>query len=212
MGRKGKKKVAVEDDAGSAVWCWYCDREFVDEKILLQHQRAKHFKCPHCNKRMINAPGMAIHCSQMHKEELREVPNSIPGRSDPGPMISGMSGIPEEDLNAHVSSMLLLCLRLHSAGATHDDDDEDGEEGDAKRAREEFEDPMAQMNQYPGQMPPQFIPGAFPPQQFGMPGQPWMGGPLGPMGMGRPPMQMQRFPMPGMMRFGFIFFVSLLLF
>lgn len=102
MGRKGKKKAAVDDDTAAIVWCWYCDREFSDEKILIQHQRAKHFKCPHCSKRMVNAPGMAIHCSQMHKEELREVPNSIPGRSDPGPMISGMTGIPEEDLNAHV--------------------------------------------------------------------------------------------------------------
>lgn len=35
MGRK-KKKYEEEKP-----WCFYCDREFDDEKILIQHQRAK---------------------------------------------------------------------------------------------------------------------------------------------------------------------------
>ena len=39
-----KKKRASELDA----WCWYCDREFEDEKVLIEHQKAKHFKCSFC--------------------------------------------------------------------------------------------------------------------------------------------------------------------
>ena len=35
MGRKKKK---YEEELP---WCFYCDREFNDEKILIQHQRAK---------------------------------------------------------------------------------------------------------------------------------------------------------------------------
>ena len=35
MGRKGKKHEEEKP------WCFYCDREFDDEKILIQHQRAK---------------------------------------------------------------------------------------------------------------------------------------------------------------------------
>ena len=61
MGRKKKR--------AELPWCFYCDREFDDEKILQQHQRAKHFKCTHerCNKRLMTAPGMAIHMLTVHK-------------------------------------------------------------------------------------------------------------------------------------------------
>lgn len=57
MGRK-KKKVAKP-------WCWYCGREFEDEKILIQHQKAKHFKCNICHKKLYTGPGLAVHCVQV---------------------------------------------------------------------------------------------------------------------------------------------------
>ena len=44
MGRKKKKP--------SKPWCWYCNRIFDDEKILIQHQKAKHFKCHICHKKL----------------------------------------------------------------------------------------------------------------------------------------------------------------
>jgi len=34
----GRKKKRYEEEKP---WCFYCDREFDDEKILLQHQKAK---------------------------------------------------------------------------------------------------------------------------------------------------------------------------
>ena len=92
MGRKKKKAEGLKP------WCWYCDRDFDDEEILVQHQKAKHFKCHICNKKLYTAPGMVIHCQQKHKEDVKEVPNSLPGREDPTLEIYGTEGIPEKDV------------------------------------------------------------------------------------------------------------------
>lgn len=51
-------------------WCWYCDREFEDDKILIQHQKAKHFKCNNCHKKLNSASGLIIHIAQVHKETI----------------------------------------------------------------------------------------------------------------------------------------------
>ncbi|KAK5885108.1 hypothetical protein CesoFtcFv8_018854 [Champsocephalus esox] len=56
MGRKKKKQMKP--------WCWYCNRDVDDEKILIQHQKAKHFKCHICHKKRYTGPGLAIHCMQ----------------------------------------------------------------------------------------------------------------------------------------------------
>ena len=51
----------------------YCNREFDDEKILIQHQKAKHFKCHICHKKLYTGPGLSIHCMQVHKETIDKV-------------------------------------------------------------------------------------------------------------------------------------------
>ncbi|VVD05826.1 unnamed protein product [Leptidea sinapis] len=93
MGRKKKK--------ASKPWCWYCNREFDDEKILIQHQKAKHFKCHICHKKLYTGPGLSIHCMQVHKEAIDKVPNSLPNRSNIEIEIYGMEGIPPEDIKEH---------------------------------------------------------------------------------------------------------------
>ncbi|XP_053662358.1 BUB3-interacting and GLEBS motif-containing protein ZNF207 [Anopheles marshallii] len=93
MGRKKKK--------ASKPWCWYCNREFDDEKILVQHQKAKHFKCHICHKKLYTGPGLSIHCMQVHKESIDKVPNSLPNRSNIVIEIYGMEGIPPEDIRDH---------------------------------------------------------------------------------------------------------------
>lgn len=93
MGRKKKKQLKP--------WCWYCNREFDDEKILIQHQKAKHFKCHICHKKLYTGPGLSIHCMQVHKEKVDKVPNALPGRNNIEIEIYGMEGIPEEDLKEH---------------------------------------------------------------------------------------------------------------
>ncbi|XP_059439221.1 protein SUPPRESSOR OF FRI 4 [Corylus avellana] len=94
MGKKKKR-------ASSKVWCYYCDREFEDEKILVQHQKAKHFKCHVCHKKLSTAGGMAIHVLQVHKESVTKVPNAKPGRESTDIEIYGMQGIPPDVLAAH---------------------------------------------------------------------------------------------------------------
>ncbi|KAK2984169.1 hypothetical protein RJ640_020579 [Escallonia rubra] len=94
MGKK-KKRVA------SKVWCYYCDREFDDEKILVQHQKAKHFKCHVCHKKLSTAGGMSIHVLQVHKETVNKVPNAKADRESTDIEIYGMQGIPAGVLAAH---------------------------------------------------------------------------------------------------------------
>jgi len=95
MGRKKKKP--------SKPWCWYCNREFDDEKILIQHQKAKHFKCHVCHKKLYTGPGLTIHCMQVHKEQIDKIPNALPNRNSVDIEIYGMQGIPEHDLLTHES-------------------------------------------------------------------------------------------------------------
>ncbi|BBN08716.1 protein MpC2H2-12 [Marchantia polymorpha subsp. ruderalis] len=93
MGKKKKKSFKV--------WCFYCEREFEDEKILIQHQKAKHFKCHVCHKKLSTAGGMVVHVLQVHKESITKVPNAKPERESTEPEIFGMEGIPPEILAAH---------------------------------------------------------------------------------------------------------------
>eukprot|EP01133_Synstelium_polycarpum_P012342 gene12342-14474_t len=87
-----KKKKGTEKP-----YCWYCERTFEDEKILIQHQKAKHFKCTHCNRKLASASGMVVHVQTVHKEVLTKVPNSKPGRDSVEYEIYGMEGIPDEE-------------------------------------------------------------------------------------------------------------------
>ena len=93
MGRKKKKPIKP--------WCWYCNREFDDDKILIHHQRAKHYKCPFCHKKLYSGPGLTVHCVQVHKEKLDKIPEALPNRNSVDIDIYGMQGIPEEDQREH---------------------------------------------------------------------------------------------------------------
>mmetsp|Transcript_20113 Transcript_20113/g.51012 ORF Transcript_20113/g.51012 Transcript_20113/m.51012 type:complete len:328 (-) Transcript_20113:99-1082(-) len=88
MGRKKKKQ--------QKPFCWYCDREFNDEKVLIDHQRAKHFKCSVCHKKLTSATGLSLHLLQVHKITITTVPNALPGKDSLEYEIYGMEGIPEE--------------------------------------------------------------------------------------------------------------------
>lgn len=62
MGRKKKRKsVQIKP------FCYYCDRKFESESVLIQHQKAKHFKCEHCNKKLGAAPALMLHVVNVHK-------------------------------------------------------------------------------------------------------------------------------------------------
>ncbi|ESQ33735.1 hypothetical protein EUTSA_v10008022mg [Eutrema salsugineum] len=166
MGKKKKR-------ATEKVWCYYCDREFDDEKILVQHQKAKHFKCHVCHKKLSTASGMVIHVLQVHKENVTKVPNAKDGRDSTDIEIYGMQGIPPDVLAAHYG--------------------EDEEESPAKVAKIEI--PSAPLG---GAVPrpygmvyqPQQVPGAVRPMYY--PGAPMR--PPGPGWPMPPPRPQQWYP------------------
>lgn len=157
MGRKKKKQ--------SKPWCWYCNREFDDEKILIQHQKAKHFKCHICHKKLYTGPGLSIHCMQVHKETIDKVPNSLPNRNNIEIEIYGMEGIPPEDAKEHERQKA-------GGGGIVTADDDDGPE--VKRTR--TDSPAAG---YSGTPPGPMMPGGMGPgmqrPSYGPPGHPSWG-------------------------------------
>ncbi|KAG9050010.1 hypothetical protein FS842_011445 [Serendipita sp. 407] len=82
-------------------WCWYCERDFEDEKVLMQHQKAKHFKCGHCPRKLNTAGGLAVHIQQVHKLDPEPIENAIQGRNGYDIEIFGMEGIPAADVAAY---------------------------------------------------------------------------------------------------------------
>ena len=58
------------------------------------HQKNKHFKCGRCQKRLASSKALSVHCIQVHKEPIKEIPEAKKGREDPSRDIFGSSGIP----------------------------------------------------------------------------------------------------------------------
>ncbi|KAG7504801.1 BUB3-interacting and GLEBS motif-containing ZNF207-like isoform X1 [Solea senegalensis] len=189
MGRKKKKQMKP--------WCWYCNRDFDDEKILIQHQKAKHFKCHICHKKLYTGPGLAIHCMQVHKETIDGVPNAIPGRTDIELEIYGMEGIPEKDMEERrrvLEQKNQETLKKKQSQDDSDEFDEDDKPGPSFQAG--YTPPMIQPSMPPCSGAPLMPPGSYsgiPPVMSGVP--PMMPG-MPPIIHGMPPGMI---PMGGMM-------------
>ncbi|XP_059204663.1 BUB3-interacting and GLEBS motif-containing protein ZNF207a isoform X2 [Centropristis striata] len=197
MGRKKKKQMKP--------WCWYCNRDFDDEKILIQHQKAKHFKCHICHKKLYTGPGLAIHCMQVHKETIDGVPNAIPGRTDIELEIYGMEGIPEKDMEERRRVLEQKNQETQKKKQNQDDSDEYDEDDEPGPSFQQpavgqpqagFIPPMTQPGMPPGSGAPVIPPGSYsgiPPMMPGVP--PMMPG-MPPVMPGMPPGMI---PMGGMM-------------
>ena len=61
MGRKSKPKT----EEVVQTFCYYCDREFDDVNVLIMHQKAKHFKCSLCNKKLTTTKSLVTHIKQV---------------------------------------------------------------------------------------------------------------------------------------------------
>lgn len=95
MGRRKRARIDAKP------FCFYCGREFDDEKVLIQHQKAKHFKCYECNRKLDTATGLMVHMLQVHKETINKVPNALPDRDNPDLIIHGMNGVPPDAIADH---------------------------------------------------------------------------------------------------------------
>ncbi|XP_029912954.1 BUB3-interacting and GLEBS motif-containing protein ZNF207 isoform X2 [Myripristis murdjan] len=196
MGRKKKKQMKP--------WCWYCNRDFDDEKILIQHQKAKHFKCHICHKKLYTGPGLAIHCMQVHKETIDGVPNAIPGRTDIELEIYGMEGIPEKDMEERRRVLEQKTQESQKKKQNQDDSDEYDEDEEpgpsfqqpAAQPQAGYMPPMTQPGMPPGSSAPGMPPGSYSGMPPMMPGVPPMMPGMPPVIPGMPPGMM---PMGGMM-------------
>lgn len=102
----GKKKAGGPTqvvDNKDKVFCYWCDKDFEDERVLIQHQTTKHFRCPLCPTRQQagncnTLHGLVIHYRKAHTAGLMVVPNAKPGRDDPATSMNivGMRYVPEE--------------------------------------------------------------------------------------------------------------------
>ena len=90
----GRKKSSVVTKPQFRPFCYYCERDFDNEKVLIQHQKLKHFQCYFCHRKSDTARGLVGHMLQVHKESMHKVPNAIPGRDDPELSIHGIDGVP----------------------------------------------------------------------------------------------------------------------
>lgn len=80
------------EDIIARPWCYYCERDFDDQQVLIQHQKAKHFKCDHCNRRLNTAGGLQVHLQRLHKATLTHIDNAMESRQDVEPEAFGMMG------------------------------------------------------------------------------------------------------------------------
>ncbi|KAL3478788.1 hypothetical protein BJX99DRAFT_223893 [Aspergillus californicus] len=104
MGKK--RRSPTVEELLSRPWCYYCERDFDDLKILISHQKAKHFKCDRCGRRLNTAGGLSVHMSQVHKEQLTAVDNALSNRSSLEVEIFGMEGVPEDVIQSHNQRVL----------------------------------------------------------------------------------------------------------
>ncbi|GAB7347387.1 hypothetical protein MBLNU459_g4316t1 [Dothideomycetes sp. NU459] len=100
MGKKKRQHPEIEEILARP-WCYYCERDFDDLKILISHQKAKHYKCDKCGRRLNTAGGLSVHLTQVHKDTLTIVDNALPNRSAPDIEVFGMEGIPDDILAQH---------------------------------------------------------------------------------------------------------------
>ncbi|AEO68187.1 uncharacterized protein THITE_2117609 [Thermothielavioides terrestris NRRL 8126] len=100
MGKKKRGHPDIEELLARP-WCYYCERDFEDLKLLISHQKAKHFKCERCGKRLNTAGGLSVHMNQVHKETLTSVENALPNRQGLDVEIFGMEGVPEDIVQQH---------------------------------------------------------------------------------------------------------------
>ncbi|KAL8684088.1 MAG: hypothetical protein Q9224_006626 [Gallowayella concinna] len=98
---KNKRKHPDLEEILQRPWCYYCERDFDDLKILINHQKAKHFKCERCGRRLNTAGGLSVHMTQVHKETLGSIENALPNRAGPDIEIFGMEGIPDDIRTTH---------------------------------------------------------------------------------------------------------------
>ncbi|XDG08270.1 hypothetical protein ABKA04_007885 [Annulohypoxylon sp. FPYF3050] len=141
MGKKKRGHPDVEELL-SRPWCYYCERDFEDLKLLISHQKAKHFKCDRCGRRLNTAGGLSVHMNQVHKESLSSVENALPNRQGLDVEIFGMEGIPDDIVQQHNQRIIQNFYQAQAEryAATGNPPPGQGRKGPAKKIKIETAD------------------------------------------------------------------------
>ena len=134
MGRKKGHIVTLKP------FCYYCDKEFNNELILHQHQKARHFNCVKCRKRFSTAPALDTHEIQVHRASLKRVPNAKAGRDSFDISIYGMDGVPIELINYKLAEKVeqkkRKLIKEHKLVGNEEDNKEEENYFDMKEQKE----------------------------------------------------------------------------
>ena len=87
-----------QEEEDETCTCYYCNKECRNEQALLLHQKAVHFKCEECNRKVAGIAGLKVHCQTVHREPLQRIPGAIKSREDPKIEVYGLAGVPEQFL------------------------------------------------------------------------------------------------------------------
>ncbi|KAF2168619.1 hypothetical protein M409DRAFT_53265 [Zasmidium cellare ATCC 36951] len=117
MGKKRKQGESLEDVLARP-WCYYCERDFDNTKVLVDHQKVKHFQCHfgNCHRRLNTVGGLRVHMAQVHKADLHEVPNANENRKDINVEVFAMIGMPESLIAARNE---IVTRAYHNMEAEH---------------------------------------------------------------------------------------------
>ena len=88
-------------------FCYYCDKEFENANILLQHQKNRHFACKQCTRKFSTAASLCTHMNQVHHgSSIQKVPNAIAGRDKVDINIYGMDEVPAEVIEERLAKKI----------------------------------------------------------------------------------------------------------
>lgn len=159
MGKKKRGHPDIEEQLARP-WCYYCERDFDDLKILINHQKAKHFKCERCGRRLNTAGGkswrtrgdrnaelmvwcigLSVHMTQVHKETLTTIDNALPNRSGLDIEIFGMEGIPDDIVASHNQRVLTSFAQAEAERRAATGNPAPGSGGGSAAKKPKFESP-----------------------------------------------------------------------
>ena len=96
MGKKKKEVIVLKP------FCYYCDKEFESDTILMRHQKNRHFACKECRKKFSTIQSLTTHSMQRHKFAVTKVYNAKKGRDSCAIQIYGMEGIPTDIIEERI--------------------------------------------------------------------------------------------------------------
>lgn len=163
-------------------FCYYCEKEFENVNILLQHQKNRHFACKLCTRKFSTACSLQTHMNQVHGQSIQKVSNAIAGRDRVDINIYGMDEVPVDIIEDRIAKKIKkkktkMENELKKAFGIDLDDpkfnlaDYDVPEPRGRKLNRKEPDvfrlihhphPMIGLNQPPGMLPP-------PPGMFGPP-------------------------------------------